>query len=149
MKRLTFILVVFLFPALMTCEAQSGCPDKALQATQKQTREEINILWTTENRDVFIESIVPYVSRCFDQETEQDLVLIVWGSALEVLAEDENLQNKLASLIDEGLKVKTSRFLADQYEITERLTDLGIIIGTTDEILTKPLTEENKGIISL
>lgn len=149
MKRLAFILVVFLFPALMTCNAQSGSPDKALHATSKQIPEEINILWSTKDRDVFIESIVPYASTYFDKETEQDLVLIVWGPAIKVLAEDEALQNRLASMIDEGLKVRTCRFLADQYGVTEHLIELGIKLGTTDEILTKPLTEGNKDIISM
>ena len=98
---------------------------------------------------MFKESIVPYANKYLNKEAGKELTLIIWGLALEMLAEDETLQEKLASLIDKGLEVKTSSFLADQYGITEKLAELGIEVGKTDKIITKPLTERASQVVSL
>ena len=148
MQLLILIIAILIFPAVMTCQAQSGSPEHAFQ-TIREVSADINLLWTSENAEVFKESIVPYANKYLNKEAGKELTLIIWGPALEMLAEDETLQEKLASLIDKGLEVKTSSFLADQYGITEKLAELGIEVGKTDKIITKPLTERASQVVSL
>ena len=52
-------------------------------------------------------------------------------------------------MIDKGVKVRTPKFLTDQYGVTEQLTKLGVEVGKTNEILTETLTERSSHIVSL
>lgn len=148
MKRLTFILAILLFPALSSM-AQNSTPQHALAATDKEHATEVDLLWTDEDRDVFTESIVPYSHRYLDGKSGKELNLIIWGPAIKVLAENDQLQNKLASMIDKGLTVKTSQFLTDQYGVTEQLKQIGVEVGKTDNVLTETLTEDASHVVSL
>ena len=148
MKRMAFILAILMFPAVLTCQAQSQSPQKALKTVQKENKG-VNLLWTAEDRDVFTESIVPYAHKHLDGKSENGLTLIIWGPAVKVLAENDQTQDKLASMIDKGLHVKTSEFLTDQYGVTEQMKQIGVEVGKTDEVLTKTLTEEGSHIVSL
>ncbi len=38
MKRIAFILAILMFPAVLTCEAQSQSPQKALKTVQKENK---------------------------------------------------------------------------------------------------------------
>ena len=148
MKRLAFILAVLMFPAVLTCQAQYQSPQRALETIQKEA-EGVNLLWTADGRDVFTERIVPYSHKYLDCKSGKELTLIVWGPAVKVLAEHDQLQNKLASMIDKGLKVKTSRFLADQHGITEQMKAIGVEVEKTNKVLTETLTDEASQIVYL
>jgi hypothetical protein len=148
MRRLAFILAILLIPALSSM-AQHRTPQHALGASDKEHATKIDLLWTDEDRDVFTESIVPYSHRYLDGKSGTELNLIIWGPAVKLLAEDDQLQNKLASMIDKGLQVKTSQFLTDQYGVTEELTEIGVEVGKTKDVLTETLTEDASHVVSL
>lgn len=52
-------------------------------------------------------------------------------------------------MIDKGLEVKTSKFLTDQYGVTEQMKQIGVEVRKQDEVLTETLTEGGSHIVSL
>ncbi len=66
-----------------------------------------------------------------------------------IMADYDQFQDKLASLIDKGLNVKTSQFLTEQYGVTEQMEQIGVEVGKTGEVLTETLTEDASHVVSL
>ena len=147
--RFIIILLLLIFPALLTCRAQSGSPSKALDALNKEVAGNITILWTSGERDMFVEGIKPYCEACFQTKSLENMTLMAWGPSVCLLAKDSDLQKKLASLIEKGLEVKASRVLADKYSCKKVLTEMGAEIENINELLTRYLKDETRSLVSL
>jgi len=147
--KFIFILLFLTIPVVFTGYAQSGSPSHALQAEKVNSGSNITILWTSGDRNVFVESIKPYCENCFTNKAHEKLSLMAWGPSVCLLAEDEDLQKELESLIQKGLDVKASNRLADKYGCTDRLREMGAEIVNINDLLTEFLKKRTTRLVSL
>ena len=147
--RILFVLILLVSSATLTSLGQWKAPSRAIQAMEEEKEQHLTILWTSGDRNIFMENIEPYFKASFEDKTMKDLTLIAWGPAIELFAEDEAVQKELALLIEKGLQVKASENLAIKYGCKERLMEIGVEISNINELLTRFLMNENQRIVSL
>jgi hypothetical protein len=58
------------------------------------------------------------------------------GASQKLLAEDEELQDQLARMLDLGVRFVACKACADSYPVTEDLEDLGVDVFYTGQFLT-------------
>ena len=63
-----------------------------------------------------------------------DITLVVWGPSAKLLTEDKELQEKIKSMIDAGIVVKACKACSDQYGVSGKLQELGIIVKYMTEL---------------
>ena len=151
MKPYKFIFIVFCLtmPVVFTGYAQSGSPSHALLAEKVNSGSNITILWTSGDRNVFVESVKPYCENCFTNNVHEKLALMAWGPSVCLLAEDEDLQKELETLIKKGLDVKASHRLTEKYGCTERLEEMGAEIVNINDLLSEFLKKRTTRLVSL
>jgi hypothetical protein len=61
--------------------------------------------------------------------------LLVWGPSQKLLSEDEELQQGLAALEEEGVELYACKGCADLYQVSDALTKLGVKVEYTGKML--------------
>lgn len=102
--------------------------------------DKLNILWTTAEKDVFTKVAFPYGLNSKKQGWWKEVEVIVWGPSSKLLAEDEELQEAVGKMKDAGVILTACKWCADQYGVSDALSDLGIDV----KYMGKPLTEYMK-----
>jgi hypothetical protein len=95
------------------------------------------ILWTSGDREVFTKVVFPYALNSMKQEWWKEVTLIVWGPSARLAASDEELQGQLRKVSEAGVRLTACKWCSDQYEVSDRLAELGIDV----KYMGKPLTE--------
>lgn len=94
------------------------------------------IVWTGEDREVALNMVFMYGRNAKRYGWWEDIYLLVWGPSQKLLAEDEELQTKLAEMIDLGVRIGACKACADSYVITEQLEELGVEVFYSGQFLT-------------
>jgi hypothetical protein len=149
MKRFVIILIFMMVGAVFTSHAQCGSPGNARSLILNEKTESITILWTSGDRNVFLEGIEPYCTECMEQQKHKPLTLIAWGPSVCSLAKNKKLQKKVASLIQSGLEVKASGFLVQKYGCKKELTEIGVEVGNISKELNEILMDNNRQLVSM
>ncbi len=104
-------------------------------------KEKLVILWTSGDRDVALKMVFMYAGNAPRNGWWDDITLIVWGPSARLLAEDQELQEKLTGLALEGVKLEACKACSDSYGVSDRLAGLGIDVKYMGEPLTAYLKE--------
>jgi hypothetical protein len=67
----------------------------------------------------------------------EEVTLIVWGPSARLLAGDKDLQKKIISMQNDGVKMQACVVCSDSYGVTEKLKSLNIEVKG----MGSPLTE--------
>ncbi|MBS3792890.1 DsrE family protein [Candidatus Bipolaricaulota bacterium] len=78
----------------------------------------------------------------------EEVTLIVWGPSAKLLAEDEELQDRLAKLGKEGVVLEACKSCAEIYGVADDLEELGVDVYYIGEQLTDYI-KEGRRLISL
>jgi len=129
MKCKTLIVVVLIvtaFSFLIThhVEAQS----------EKPGNEKLVIIWSSADRDVALNMVFMYTSNSKRFGWWDDITLVVWGPSAKLLSEDQELQVNIKSMIDAGIVVKACKLCSDNYGVSGKLEELGIIVKYMAEL---------------
>ena len=103
------------------------------------------ILWTSGDREVFTKVVFPYALNSMKQDWWKEVTLIVWGPSAKLAASDEELQGQLRTVSEAGVRLTACKWCSDQYEVSEKLAELGIDV----KYMGKPLTEHLKSDASV
>ena len=134
MKRLK-LTSIRLF--VLTCMIMLFLP-RELNAQDMETKQEkLAVLWVSGDRDVAEKSCLMYTHAAKRNGWFDEVVLIVWGSSSSLLAEDEALQEKVKSMIKDGVIVEACISCSNMLGVTEELKALGIDVKG----MGVPLTE--------
>jgi hypothetical protein len=68
--------------------------------------------------------------------------LVIWGPSAKLLAEDESLQAEIQEVADAGVKLEACKACADNYGVSEKLSEIGIEVIYMGQPLTNRLKEE-------
>lgn len=99
----------------------------------------LNILWTNDNKEAFLEMIALYAFKSKTNQWWDDVNLIIWGPSVKLAAEDAQIQTELFELLNIGVTIEACRNCTDNYGVTEKLEKFGIHIDYLGEPFTKYL----------
>jgi hypothetical protein len=84
------------------------------------------ILWTSQDKEVAQKMVFMYAKNSKLKDWWGRVRLIIWGPSAKLLATDVELQEELEELKRAGVELQACKACADQYGVSERLSDLGV-----------------------
>jgi hypothetical protein len=94
------------------------------------------LVWTTADSEVAMNMILMYGrnSKRFDWWDEVNI--LVWGPSGKTLLGDHELQAEIKAILGEGIEVLACKACADRYGIGNALSEFGVNVLYTGELLT-------------
>jgi len=124
-------LALLAAPLALAAEPATGADDDHLV-----------ILWTSGDKEVFTKVVFPYAVNSKKQAWWEDVTLIVWGPSARLLAGDDELQGQLKQLAEAGIQLTACKWCSDQYEVSDKLAELGVDVKYMGKALTGFLKSE-------
>ena len=136
MKRSTWpvITAVLITAAILSTFWASGAP---AQPKPKHASDRLAVLWTSGDPEVAHRVCLMYTHYAQKSGDYAQVLLIVWGPSSRLLAADKDLQAKVKSMMNDGLRVEACVACADSYGVSDRLGNMGITVKP----MGPPLTE--------
>ncbi len=97
------------------------------------------VLWTTDNLFTVEEMILLYTLNAKKQSWFKEVTLINWGAATKLLAENQELQERMADFVDVGVNLESCKHCADTIGAAETLGNLGFDVKYMGEPLSEYL----------
>jgi hypothetical protein len=113
--------------------------EPAVSAQQEPSR--LAVVWTSGDREVALKVAFMYTLNAKSQGWFDEVTLIVWGPSSNLLAHDQELQEYVQRMAEEGVTVVACQACADSYGVSEDLRALGIDV----KYMGVPLTEMLQG----
>ena len=104
------------------------------------------ILWSTEELEVAKKMVLLYSSVILPRNYWDKAHLMIWGPSARLLVENEELQSMLKTLQESGVQTSACVVCSDDYGVSERLRELGVVTEHTGERLTQALQDDWKVI---
>ena len=77
----------------------------------------------------------------------ENVRLVVWGPSAPLLVEDEDLQETVAAMAEEGVVLEACRACAEDYGVADELEALGVDVTYMGEPLTEYLKDETTKVV--
>ncbi|MBU0528574.1 DsrE family protein [bacterium] len=136
---LTLLTICLL--SLNLLNAQTNDVTKPIDSLKIANNEKLVVLWTSGDRDVAIKMVFMYTYNAKKYGWWDDITFIVWGPSAKLITEDADLQEYLAEMLKEGIVAKACKACSDQYGVSEKLEELGIIVKYMGVELTDYIKE--------
>ncbi|MEC9488187.1 MAG: DsrE family protein [Halanaerobium sp.] len=108
--------------------------------------EHLVVIWSSGDREVALKMVFMYTLNAKMRGWWEKVTLVVWGPSSHLLSQDEELQDYLAKMKEEGVQLRACKACADEYGVSETLEGLGIDVCYMGEPLTVYLKEGSKVI---
>jgi hypothetical protein len=95
------------------------------------------VVWSSGDPEVANKVCLMYTHNAKRQRWFDEVTLIVWGPSAKLLAMDKDLQAKVKSMSDDGVKIQACQACSDSYGVSDQLRRLGIDV----QYMGKPLTD--------
>jgi hypothetical protein len=89
-------------------------------------RDKLAVVWTSGDSEVAHKVCLMYTHAAKNAKWFDDVTLIVWGPSSRLLAGDKELQAKIKSMMESGVKVQACVVCADMYGVSDDLRAMGI-----------------------
>jgi len=136
------VLFVFLAFLLFRTNFPASADMNVIAGTKMTNQEEPNkllIMYTTEEKEVFTKLVMPYALNSKRRGWWEEVNLLIWGPSNKLVASDEEVQDILKELKDAGVELTACLWCAEQYDLDEKLTELGVDVKYMGEPLTEML----------
>ena len=107
----------------------------------EQDPSRLAVLWTSGDPEVATKVAFMYTLNAKRQGWFDEVTLIVWGPSAKLLSGNAELQEAVAGMAEEGVKVVACKACADSYGVSEILEGMGVEV----KYMGQPLTEMLKG----
>ncbi|MBF4692368.1 DsrE family protein [Fusibacter ferrireducens] len=97
------------------------------------------ILWTNADPVTAEKMVLMYGTNAKIHGWWEEITIIIWGSTASLIAENENIRELVAFAIQKGVKFSACKACADQLNVSENLSAMGIEIKYWGEGLTELL----------
>lgn len=136
------LLIFSVFVLLSTQVSAKTFSENTLQdSTQISENEKLVVVWTSGDREVALKMVFMYTYNAKKYGWWKDITLLVWGPSSKLLSEDEELQNYLKEMKDIGVNLLACKGCADLYNVSDKLTELGVTVKYTGTDLTNFIKE--------
>lgn len=106
--------------------------------------DKLYILWTNADAITAEKMVMMYAINSKIHDFWDEVTLIIWGATAKLVAENPLIQDKIKQAIHVGVHVSACKACADQLDVSETLTELGIEIKYWGQGLTDILKEDEK-----
>jgi hypothetical protein len=143
-----------LLPFLLCCTlASSLVATRSLQAADEQPSSaqepsKLVVLWTSGDPDVAHRVALMYTHAAKTSNWFQEVRLIVWGPSQRILVGDQDLQQKLAAMRNDGVIVEACVACANSFGIAEALRGLELPVKPMGNPLTRYLKDPQCAVIT-
>ena len=131
---------MFMLSGVMV-QAQSGTPIEAIQQHKTAEEEAITVMWSSPDPQVFENCITPFCQFTGNNDNYKAVTLFIWGPAIDVLKDNQQLQDNLVNLMSKGVDVKACESECKKHNIAQDMAQLGVKLCTIEE----ELKEDVKG----
>ena len=107
---------------------------------ENQKKEQLLVIWSAADPDVARNMVFMYTKNSKLRSWWNQVHLVIWGPSAKLLATDENLQTEIQEVADAGVKLEACKACADNFGVSEKLSELGIEVI----YMGAPLTERLK-----
>ncbi|MGD8563302.1 MAG: DsrE family protein [Desulfarculaceae bacterium] len=97
------------------------------------------VIWSSGDREVALSNVFMYTRNGKLKGWWDEVRLVVWGPSARLLCEDQELQDKFASLAQDGVELLACKACADMFEATPKLERLGCKVIYMGQPLTEML----------
>ncbi|WMJ88339.1 DsrE family protein [Anaerocolumna sp. MB42-C2] len=104
----------------------------------------LNILWTNDNIITSEKMVLMYALNSKLNNWWNEVIVIIWGATAKLVSENTMIQEKIKIALHAGVKFTACKACAEQLNVTEKLTELGIEVKYWGEGLTEILKEDEK-----
>jgi len=104
------------------------------------------IVWSSGEKEVAMKLILLYGSVILERKYWDQATIMLWGPSAKLLAQDEELQEKVRLVQKSGVKFNACVVCTDDYGVSKRLQEMDIELIHTGEILTQALQSDTKVI---
>ncbi len=146
MKKLILsglIFTIFMTLAMTNTKANSPEKESTYDTTKVCGKDKLVVVWTSGDREVALKMVFMYTYNAKKYEWWEDITLLVWGPSSKLLSEDEELQEYVKKMLNEGIDVLACKACADMYEVAEDLSQIGVTVRYTGEDLTNFIKERH------
>ena len=118
--------------------------DQQLKDTTKVcNKDKLVVVWTSGDKEVAMKMVFMYTYNANKYKWWDDITLLIWGPSGKLLTEDEELQEYVKNMKNEGIHLLACKGCADMYGISEKLEALGVTVRYTGVDLTNFIKERH------
>lgn len=99
-------------------------------------KKHLYILWTDDNLITAQKMVFMYAINARKNGWWEQVTLIVWGATAQLVHDNPTAQTLIAEALEHGIHITACKACADQLGVSEKLSELGIVV----EYLGVPLT---------
>ncbi len=115
-----------------------------VKADDSTENSKLAVVWTSGDSEVAHKVCLMYTHAAKNAKWFDDVTLIVWGPSSRLLAGDKELQAKIKSMMESGVKVQACIVCADMYGVADDLRAMGIEVKAMGKPLSDLLKSEWK-----
>lgn len=104
------------------------------------------IVWTSSDIEVAKKMVLLYASVILPRGYWDEATIMIWGPSAKLLAESEELQERVKLVKDTGVNFNACVVCTDDYGVSDKLKSLGVELIHTGEMLTEALQSDWKVI---
>lgn len=135
-------LLLGMIMCLFTLNTFAQTTDEENSVDNKKN-DKLVVVWTTGDKAVAEKMVFMYTYNAQKQGWWDDITLLVWGPSAKLLSEDKDLQKYLQKMKKEGVTLLACKGCADQYKISDQLTEIGVTVRYTGKDLTNFIKERH------
>jgi len=145
MKNLIITITMSLLLILSTNIIAMETPetDPVIDTTEICDKDKLVVVWTSGDKEVAMKMVFMYTYNAKKYGWWKDITLLVWGPSAKLLTEDNELQDYVKNMKEEGIHLLACKGCADQYGISEKLEEIGVTVRYTGVDLTNFIKERH------
>ncbi len=90
--------------------------------------------------------VLLYSSVILERDYWDEAHLMIWGPSAKILSQNSELQQMLKKVQESGVETSACVVCSDDYGVTQKLQELGVVTNHTGELLTHALQNDWKVI---
>jgi hypothetical protein len=107
-------------------------------------KKELTILWTNTDITTAQLMVMTYSRTCMLARLWDKITVVMWGTTVRLMAENENLQEYYRMAAHAGVKFSACLTCAQQFRVIDKLTALGVEVIPWVDPFTVLLQENHK-----
>lgn len=134
--------------AAMALLALAASHFASAQNAEETEPKRLAVVWTSGDPDVAHRMVLMYVHASQKHAWFNENLVIVWGPSARLLAGDKDLQAKVKSMIDDGVRFQACVVCADMYGVAPALSEMGIEVKPMGDPLTRLLQDDGWDVMT-
>lgn len=110
----------------------------------KNNTDKLVIVWTSGDRDLALKMVFMYTLNARLKNWWEDITFVIWGPSAYLISHDDELQEYLQNIKDEGVKLEACITCANMYRVAKDLLGMGVDVKAMGPVLTEYIKEGRK-----